>query len=124
MAQSMPVLDKTFLAAGDLSAKQFHAVKMSADYTVTTSAANQVSVGIQQDLPAAAGRGCRVRMLGTSKAVAGAAFAAGAKLTPNASGQLITATAGQNACAIALQAAAALNDIVEVFVMPGGIVAT
>lgn len=123
MSQSTPVLDKTLLAAGDLSTKQFYGVKMSSDYTVTTSTANPTSnVGVQQDVPGAAGRGCRVRMLGTSKVVAGAAFAAGASLTTNAAGQFVTATAGQNRDAKALQAAAALGDIVEVLLTPGGAV--
>jgi hypothetical protein len=123
MAQSTPVLDKTYLAAGDLSTKQFTAVKFSADYTVNTCGAAQPSIGIQQDIPAAAGRGCRVRHLGTSKAVAGAAFAANAKLGTDANGKLVTAATGTDCIAIACQAALALNDIVEVLVIPGGLVA-
>src|SRR5215212_2897936 len=104
MAQATPVLDKTYLAAGDLSLKQFHGVVMSADYTVNTAGAAAAAVGVQQDLVAAAGRGCRVRHLGTSKAVAGAAFAAGAQLATNAAGRFIAATTGQASPAQALQA--------------------
>jgi hypothetical protein len=120
--QSTAVLDKTFKAAGDLTTKLFHAVRFSADYTVdASSAATQVGAGILQNEPGAAGRGARVRMLGTSVGVAGAAFAAGAKLTVNAAGRLITAAGGNQVYAIACQAALADGDQVEVFVCLGAI---
>lgn len=120
-AQATPVLDKTYKAAGDLTAKLYHAVRFSADYTVDSTSTNaQVAVGILQNEPAAAARGARVRHLGTSIAVAGAAFAAGAKLTSNAAGRLIAAGAGQEVVGIACQAALADGDQVEVLVTPGG----
>lgn len=123
MSQATPVLDKTYLAAGDLSTKQYTGVILSAEYTVTTAGANAVAIGVQQDLPAAAGRGCRVRHLGTSKVLAGAAFAAGAQLKTDAAGAFIAASTGQNAPCIALEAALAAGDIVEALVMPGATVA-
>jgi hypothetical protein len=120
MAQSTPVLDKTYLANADLSTNQFRAVKFTADDTVGVTAAGQDATGIQQDMPAAAGRGCRVRMLGTSKAVAGAAFAAGALLASDATGRLIVAVAGNYVVGRANQAALAAGDIVEVTVLCAG----
>lgn len=120
MSQATPLLDKTLLSAADLSTFQFRAVRITADYTVNNSAAGLDALGIQQDMPAAAGRGCRVRFDGTSKGVAGAAFAAGARLTTDATGRLVAAATGNFLVARALQAALAVGDVVEVQVLCKG----
>jgi hypothetical protein len=119
--QATPLLDKTYKASGDLSLLRYTAVRMTADYTVGGTTTNaQVGVGILQSEPSAAGQDARVRHHGTSIAIAGAAFAAGAKLTSDAQGRLIaTSGAGQICHALALQAAGAANDQVEVLVTPG-----
>lgn len=120
--QATPLLDKTYKSAGDLSAKVFTAVRFSADYTVdTATAVGQVSVGVLQNEPGAAGRGARVRHHGTSIIVAGGAFAAGAKLTVDAAGRAVVAAGGNNVIGIACQAALALGDQIEMLVTPGAL---
>ena len=122
MSQSVPVLDLTRLAAGDLSANQFHGVVISAAHTVNVAGDNVPIFGVLQDLPEAAGRAARVRCAGTSKVKAGAAFAAGAGLTTDANGKFVTAAAGEHRSAIASEAATAEDDIVEALLTPGGAV--
>lgn len=123
MSQSRGGDDLSYFAAGDLSTKQFRGMVFSAEQTVNVAGANVPTCGILQDLPDAAGVAARVRHSGTSKGVAGAAFAANALLTTDAQGRWVTATSGQNVGAKAIEAATAVGDIVEMMVLPTGIVA-
>lgn len=64
-----------------------------------------------------------ITVAGTAKARAGAAFAVGARLTTNAAGKFITQAgavgSGLPVNAIALQAAAAVDELVEVLLTQG-----
>jgi len=120
MSQSAPILDATYVAAADLSTKRYHALIPSAEYTLTTAAADAENVvGVQQDAPDAAGKGILCRHLGTSEVCAGAAFVAGAMLMIGTGGRFITATTGKPYHAIALMAATANGDIVEALLKNG-----
>lgn len=114
------ILDLSFLAAADLSTKQFHFMKITGDRTVNAAGAGEQCIGVLQDKVDAAARAGNVRMLGTTEITAGAAFAAGDKLKSNASGRAITAGgANDDYYAIALEAATADGDIVEAFLIQG-----
>src|SRR3990172_8675104 len=73
MSKSTDGNDISYKAAGDLSAKQYYVMRISAADTVNTAATNtsQVPVGILQNDPAAANEEATVRQAGTSKVVAG-----------------------------------------------------
>lgn len=114
MAQMKALLQQTFNAAADLSSFRYRFVVMSADYTVNIAGAGARALGVLQDNPAAAGRGALVCTDGTTKLVAGAAVAAGALLTSDATGRGVTAGGGTQYSAKALQAATAAGDLIEV----------
>jgi hypothetical protein len=121
MAVSTPVLDKTFLAQADMSTNQFRFVRGVADYTVgIITALGQRAIGVQQNLPNAAGKGTVVRMLGTSKLVMSAAVAAWSELTAAADGRGVAAAATNAVNAINTEASTAAGDVVEVIVFAGG----
>jgi hypothetical protein len=117
MSQSVPGLVSTFVTGADLSTHKNKFLRISADNTVNLATANgQPVIGVQDDTPHnAAGVQVAVRLSGTADIVAGAAVSAGAFVTANASGQAITCTTGQMAHGIAIQAATALGDLIEVF---------
>lgn len=106
-----------FTASADLTTKQFHAVKVSGEFTLTFSGAGEKSYGILQNDPDDT-EAANAERDGVSKAVAGAAYAAGANLMANAAGRLITATSGNHVVAQALEAATADGDICTVQCSP------
>ncbi len=109
-------------AAGDLSTKQYLFMKVSAAQTVDTCAATtDKAIGVLQDKPAAAGRNAAVAVHGTTKVVAGAAIAAGAYVAPMASGKAQTAVSTQFPRGLALEAAAADGDIIEILLLGSGV---
>jgi len=118
MATNESTISISKKAAGDLSAKQYLFMKMSADNTVDTCAAvTDVAVGVLQNDPSAAGKPATVAVLGTTKVVAGAAIAVGARVAPTAAGKAQTSVATQYARGIALEAAAADGDIIEILLI-------
>jgi hypothetical protein len=113
-------VDITLNNAASLSGLQFRAAKVDSNGLAALGGAGDFCVGITQDnVPTGEAGG--VRISGVSKAVAGAAVAAGAKVTSDANGRIITATASTDNClGVALSAAAALGEIISVLVLPGG----
>lgn len=103
------------VAAADLSSNQYYAVKVNSSGQIALcSSAGEFVVGILQNKPTS-GQAADVRHSATTKAVAGAAITAGARVMTNASGKVITlATSGSIACGVALEAAGADGDIIEV----------
>lgn len=91
---------------------QFRAVNIAG----AVPAAAATCLGIAQQA-AAIGEQCPVVTLGTAIAEAGAAIAAGAALELDASGRVITRSAGVT-IGRALTAAGAAGDQVEVFLIP------
>ncbi len=117
MSQSMPVLQKTFLAATDLSTLQWTFVKMSADQTVTGAGAGEQAIGVLTNMPAAVGRGAVVRLLGTTKIKCNGAspnIVAGYPLKSGANGVGVYANTNKDIVnAIALAGSTADGDLVE-----------
>jgi len=107
-------------AAADLSAQQFRAMRVTGDFQVNVAnAAGQAVIGILQNKPTS-GQSADVMMAGVSKAIAGAAIAAGAEVMAGADGRIITAaTAGSNVIGIALNAAGNANEIISVALNAG-----
>lgn len=109
----------SFKAAADLSAGQYRFVELTAAQTVNVCGAiTDIAIGVLQNDPDAAGKPAVVALSGTTKVVAGAAIAAGARVAPTAAGKAQTAASTQYPRAIALDAAAADGDVIEVFLLP------
>lgn len=110
-------------ASADLSASQFHAVKMSATGVELAGVGDAIS-GVLQNKPGALGQAAEVTADGESKAVAGAAVVRGVDLEVDASGRLITAAnSGSYIVGEALEAAGADGDIMAVSLLDKGRVA-
>ena len=110
MVMEVPGIRAPFEAAADLSSKQYCAMKISASQKVNVcSVAGETSIGILQNDPTL-GQEASVMLTGISNAVYGAAVAAGASLTTNAAGLLITAVTGNKIMAVAVEAGA-VNEI-------------
>lgn len=103
MAYEIPGLSITFIAGADLSAYQYHFVKLSADNTVVICAAQtDIPVGVLQNDPDAAGKAASVMIYGVSKlevAAAGAltfGLAVGTDAVGEAESEAVTDTTHYN----------------------------
>ena len=122
MSQSAGVQDITFKASEDLTNYQYHFVKLDADGKVAHCTANtDVAIGILQNYPDAEDKAALVRTLGTSKLVMSATNNEAAYITPSdteasySEGEATTTTKDFIG-AIALEAATAADDIIEVLI--------
>ena len=112
------ILTITRSAGSDLSAKQFFAVKATADGGCDLAGANERVLGVLTNDPKTAGAAA-VQVAGVARVVAGGAFAAGDYLKADAAGKAVKQT-GEAAgtlvevFAVALEAAAADGDQVEI----------
>jgi hypothetical protein len=107
MATENSVICISLPAAADLSAAQYKIVHINSSGQAAVSNATSNAVGVLQNKPTAAGRVATVAYAGISKCVAGAAIAAGARVTSDANGNAITAaTAGDPVIGFAVTGAA------------------
>lgn len=114
-AQSNSGIDISYKAAADLSSYQYHFVYISAANTVNVAGANAKTCGILQNKPDAANKAALVRIMGTSKLIAGEAIAAGKYITSKSDGHgEVADAANEHVGAYALEAAAAAGDEIEV----------
>lgn len=120
MAYEKPNEMLTLEAGADLSASQYRFVKVTGGQTCgAVAAATDHPIGVLQNKPDAAGRAAAIMVEGISKAKAGAAIAAGANLTIDAVGRVVTAVATNRIYAIALQAAGAADEGISVQLVRG-----
>lgn len=109
--QQTPILTVTRVCAAAMGAHLF----------VARGAAGPCAAGAKplgvSGCAAAVGDAFPVHALGTAKVVAGAVIADGAEIEVGANGKAITKAAGVSA-AIALQAATAADQIIEVLLIP------
>ena len=108
------------LAGADLRTAQFKAVKINSSGQAVLAAAGDFAIGILQNKPNV-GEAATIQVHGISKASADAAITAGARVTPSADGQLVTATvATDNTLGVALEGAAAAGVIFPVLILQAG----
>jgi len=123
MSQDVAVLDITFKAAEDLSDYQYHFVKLDADGKVEhCTASTDVIIGILMNAPDAEDEAARVRVLGTGKLVMSGTCDEGNFITASDQAEsysegLATTTAKDVVGGIALEAATAADDIIEVLIV-------
>lgn len=110
-------------ASADLSAKQFLAMKMSGNGTVTVcAAATDKPVGVLQDNPVS-GLPAAVAFSGKTKVVAGGTVTAGDEVGTDANGKAVTYVAGTDTTKYRMGIAVtggALNEVIEVLLLPAG----
>lgn len=108
-------------ASGDLSADQFRFMTVDASGQAERAGAGVSALGVLQDKPAAAGRAASVSKPGsTTKVVAGAAVAAGADVTSDASGRAVTSSSGNYIAGKARTAAANAGELITLYQVPLG----
>lgn len=119
MAYEVNVLDFSWPANADLSAKQFYGLQLQPTELIDLADATVRCIGILQNTPTT-GQAGSVRLLGISRAIvdgSGTAIACMDALAPNASGIMVKTTADNDeVIAYALQASTAANDYIAVFV--------
>lgn len=118
MATDMQLIsDVTFEAAADLSAKQFHFVKLTAANTVNVcTATTDNPVGVLQNKPSAAGRPAVVRIFGMSKVVASGAISAGALLATEADAEAGIPATNDPVVGKALEAASGQGEVIAALI--------
>lgn len=118
MSQQAGVLDITFKAAADLSAKQYYIMYMSAADTVNVCGANGKAIGVLQNEPEAAGQAAVVRVAGTTKVICSdTGVAVGDFLTSDANGKAEELDADKEFCiGMALEACSTADDIIEMLI--------
>jgi hypothetical protein len=118
------ILDKGFRTQAAVA--MFTAVKTgTVNESVTpVTAVTDVVLGWAQETASAQdatdGRVINVRMLGITRAIAGAAITRGARVKITATGKVIAATAAGPAHGIAMYSVTADNDHVDVLITPNG----
>ncbi len=112
MSQHTPILTLTVAAAGAVAANRF------VTPAGAQAGADANTLGVTRAAAATAGDAMPVDVLGTAIVEAGAAFSAGATLKSNASGQAIAWASSGAKVAVALQAATASGQMIEVLLIP------
>jgi hypothetical protein len=123
MAEWNELQTLTFEAAADLSACQYHAVRISAANRINLASDPGASslIGILTTKPKATEFGT-VAWLGKGKVVAGAAINVGAFIGPNSSGRAVAVASGVGTMTIgrALDAAIADGDVISALILCAG----
>lgn len=118
MAVELPVLVKTFEAAGDLSAKQYYYVKLTstANRVDVCAAATDKPIGVLQNKPDAAGKNAEVMIVGITKGSANGALSIGDLVGTSSDGQVDGKTPGTDTTEYVtgqvLEAASAAGDLI------------
>lgn len=110
--QSIALLTLTITAAGAIAANRF-VTPLGAQ-----AGADANAIGVSRVAAAAVGEKIPVDMIGTTTVEAGAAIAAGATLKSDATGRAITWAAAGGRLAIALEAASAAGEFIEILFIP------
>jgi len=114
MAYEAKLQTVTHPASADLSSSQYRLMAVNSSGQVAAAGAGARSDGVLQNAPAAQGRGATIAFGGISKVEAGAAVAAGALITPDASGKAVTIGSGDVPAGKALEAASGDGSIISV----------
>jgi hypothetical protein len=112
MSQSVRDFERSKTADNAITAYQV--VKITSTGIDVATSNSDAIVGVAQ-MAAAATEQCTYRFIGTTKAIASAAISAGAKVTATTAGKVVTTTTDHHTVlGVALEAASADGDIIEV----------
>ena len=109
--------DGGFTAGAAVAANRI--VKFNTGKVVQASAGTDVLLGVSQSAAASADDTCKVALTGVVYVAAGASVNAGAYVTADSNGKAVAATSGKNYIGMALEAAAAADDLIAVSIRPG-----
>lgn len=113
-----PILTRSFVTLAAVAGNRF--VKLASGALAQSAAAADAGIGVSDSMGAPQGAPCDVHVVGVAQVRAGAPFAIGAQLVSDANGKALAVPAPGGAAvrvrvvAIALQAALAEDDIVDV----------
>lgn len=110
----------TLAAGADLSAKQYFIVKVDSSGDAVLAGDGEAAIGILQNKPTS-GDAATVAVSGVSKCEAGASITAGALVSSDASGNVVTAATGDIVLGKAL-ASADDGDIIPVLIQTGHVI--
>jgi hypothetical protein len=132
-------LDITLLAAADLSAKQFHLIKIDGTGKAALAGLGEDAIGVLQNKPAS-GQAATVRINGKSKVVADVALTAGQLVKSSVDAQAAVATkgstntsdagaaadalVGSNVVGVVLEGTANAGEIASILILQMGVIAT
>ena len=120
MSVSVRDFEKSILA--DAAVTAYNVIKVTSTGCDVATGATDKIIGVAQATCAAAEQAV-VRFGGTSKVIASAAVSAGDRVTATTSGKVVTTvTDHQTIVGMALEAAAADGDIIEVLLTPGALI--
>lgn len=115
MALESNLNTRTYEAAADLSAKQYHFVESdTSDQVNACDAAGEQADGVLQNDPDASGKAATVAVGGRSKVEAGEAISVGDDISTAADGQARTAVTGDVILGTARSAASNAGEIISV----------
>ncbi|MGY3406109.1 hypothetical protein ACVWZV_002222 [Bradyrhizobium sp. GM5.1] len=116
MSQAVRDFEKTLVA--DAAITKFLVVKVTSTGVDVATANTDAMVGVSQNT-AAITEACTFRFAGTTKATASAAISAGARVTATTGGKVVTTTTDKQAIiGVALEAASADGDYIEILLSP------
>lgn len=107
----------SFVAAADLSAKQYFFVKMTDANTVNLAGNGEAAVGVLINKPTS-GQIAQVQIGGLAKVVAAGALNAPVRISADAAGKATTATTGEYVTGLTTQDASGDGSVVECILAP------
>lgn len=117
-AYEIPGFTRSYQTAGDLSASQFKAVKLSGSTIVAVAAVGDKQIGVLQNKPNAAGLPGTVMISGVTRMVAAGAISAGAPVYLDATGQATATSTSASRVGFAETAATNAGDQIAVLLLP------
>ena len=115
----------SFKAGATVNINRFVKLNTTAGEVIQGAAGTDIVIGVAA-LGGAAADNIPVQMAGKAKVTAGAAVALNAQVTSDATGRAVTVATGNTAAGLALQAAGAAGDVIEVLLatpnVPGPVV--
>ena len=118
MTYEIPGFTRSFQAAGDLSAQQYKAVKLSGATIVAVAAVGDRHIGILQNKPSVAGAAGTVMVSGVTRAVCDAAIAAGVPVYLAADGRVSATATSASRVGFSESATTAANQHISVLLLP------
>lgn len=127
MAFEIPLFDVAFTAQTDLSACQYHFVKVTgAVQCGSASGTTDTVIGVLQN-KAGSAQAAQVRVFGISKLISSAAIGAGSMVATSATGLgvavqdgLASGAAGAYVAGVALDTSTAINEVVSILLTHAG----